>query len=150
MLRWMKSPLAGTAGVIAGLCLISIPLRKLTSAPPVPAVMPGEPVVSGEAIPAVLRVQLLAPARFLRLETTNGETLLDKKNLEAGVSEHDVTLRFTDGEIDIILLADFGDHASETAVFLTVMPDGREQQIRYATGDGVMEETLRYEWPHTH
>ena len=35
MLRWLTSPLAGTAGVIAGLCLISIPLRQLTSAPPV-------------------------------------------------------------------------------------------------------------------
>jgi hypothetical protein len=150
MLRWLTSPLAGTAGVIAGLCLISIPLRKLTSAPPVAAVMPAGPVVSGDAIPVVLRMKLLAPARLVRLETAEGKVLLDEKDLESGESEHDVLLRFTDDEIDIRLLADFGDQATETAVFLTVMPDGREEQTRYATGDGVVEETLRYEWPHTH
>jgi hypothetical protein len=150
MLRWLTSPLAGTAGVIAGLCLVSIPLRRLTSAPPVAAVMPAGPVVSGDGIPAVLRVKLLAPARSLRLETDDGRTLLDKKNLEAGESEHDAVLRFTDDECDISLVADFGDQESETAVFLTVMPDGREEQTRYATGDGVVEETLRYEWPHAH
>jgi hypothetical protein len=150
MLRWLTSPLAGTAGVIAGLCLISIPLRQLTSAPPVQAVAASAPVVSADEIPAVLRVKLLAPARLLRLETADGNTLLDIKNLEAGESEHDVTLRFTDGEIDILLLADFGDHSSETAVFLTVMPDGHEEQTRYATGSGVLEETLRYEWKHAH
>ena len=150
MLRWLTSPLAGTAGVIAALCLISIPLRQLTSAPRVPAVMPEEPVVSGEEIPAVLRVKLLAPAKSLRLETADGRTLLDKKNPEAGESEHDVTLRFTDDECNIILVADFGEQASETAVFLTVMPDGHEEQTRYATGNGLIEETLRYEWPHAH
>lgn len=150
MLRWLTSPLAGTAGVLAGLCLISIPLRKLTSAPPVAAVMPAGPVVAGDAIPAVLRLKLLAPARMLRLETTDGGTLLDKKDLDAGESEHDVALRFTDNECEIGLVADFGDQASETAVFLTVMPDGYEEQTRYATGSGVLEETLRYEWPHTH
>jgi hypothetical protein len=150
MLRWLTSPLAGTAGVIAGLCLISIPLRQLTSAPPVPDVMAAGPVVSGDEVPAVLRLKLLAPARLLRLQTADGETLLEKKNMEAGVSEHDVTLRFTDDEVDIALLADFGGQSSETAVFLTVMPDGREEQSRYATGEGVVEETLRYEWHHAH
>ena len=149
MLRWLTSPLAGTAGVIAGLCLISIPLRQLTSAPPVQAVMHAGPVVSGDEIPAVLRVKLLAPARSLRLETADGETLLEKKDLEAGVSEHDAVLRFTDDECDISLVADFGDPESETAVFLTVMPDGYEDQTRYAIGTGRLEETLRYEWhPH--
>jgi hypothetical protein len=33
------------------------------------------------------------------------------------------------------LHADFGGDA-ETAVFLTVMPDGYEEQTRYATGSG--------------
>jgi hypothetical protein len=150
MLRWLTSPLAGTAGVIAGLCLISIPLRRLTSAPPVAAVMPAGPLVASDAIPAVFRLKLLAPARMLRLETTDGETLLDRKNLQAGESEHDVALRLIDGETDIRLVADFGDQASETAVFLTVMPDGHEEQIGYATGDGVVEETLHYEWHHAH
>ncbi len=150
MLRWLTSPLAGTAGVIAGLCLISIPLRQLTSAPPVAAVMPAAALVAGDEIPAVLRVKLLAPAKRLRLADSDGTTLLDAMNLEAGESEHDAALRFTDGELDIILHADFGDATAETAVFLTVMPDGREEQTRYATGSGVLEETLRYEWHHAH
>jgi len=150
MLRWLTSPLAGTAGVIAGLCLISIPLRQLTSAPPVAAVVPAAAVVSGDEIPAVIRVKLLAPAKRLRLETGDGAALLDKMNLEAGESEHDAILLFTDDELDIILHADFGDDTAETAVFLTVMPDGHEEQTRYATGGGVLEETLRYEWHHAH
>jgi hypothetical protein len=147
MLRWLTSPLAGTAGVLAGLCLVSIPLRQLTSAPPVRAAV-SAPVVSADEIPAVLRVKLLANAKSLRLQTPDGKTLLDEKDPEAGVSEHDVLLRFTDDGVDIRLLADFGDQSTETAVFLTVMPDSREEQTRYATGSGVFEETLRYEWPH--
>jgi len=148
--RWLASPLAGTAGVLAGLCLISIPLRKLTSAPPLPAVRAAPAVVSATEIPAVLRIKSLAPAKHLTLKTTDGTILLDALAADAGESEHDVALRFTDGELEIILHADFGDHPSETAVFLTVMPDGHEEQTRYATGSGVLEETLRYEWPHTH
>lgn len=150
MLRWLTSPLAGTAGVIAGLYLISIPLRDLTSAPPVAAVTPAAPVVSGDEIPAVLRLKLLAPARSLRLETGDGRTLLDQKNLQAGDSEHDAVLRFADDECDIMLVADFVDQASETAVFLTVMPDGHEERTRHAIGNGVLEETLHYEWHHAH
>lgn len=148
--RWLASPLAGTAGVLAGLCLIAIPLRKLTSAPPLPAVRAAPVVVSATEIPAVLRIKSLAPAKRLTLKTTDGTVLLDRLAAEAGESEHDVALRFTDGELDILLHADFGDHPSETAVFLTVMPDGHEEQTRYATGSGVIEEILRYEWPHTH
>jgi hypothetical protein len=47
-------------------------------------------------------------------------------------------------------VADFGDQAAETAEFLTVMPDGYEEQTRYVTGSGLLEETLRYEWHHAH
>ena len=36
--RWFASPLAGTAGVLAGLGLLAIPLRKLTSVEKAPAV----------------------------------------------------------------------------------------------------------------
>ena len=52
--------------------------------------------------------------------------------------------------VDIVLSRTSAIRQSETAVFLTVMPDGREEQTRYATGDGVVEETLRYEWHHAH
>lgn len=146
--RWLGSPLAGTAGVLAGLCLLAIPLRKLTSAPPAqPAVLTEN---SAEEIPAVLRVKLLAPAKRLLVKTPDGAVLLDIPQPPAGESEHDAVLHLDDDGLDLVLSADFGDMPSETAVFLTVLPDGHEEQTRYATGSGLLEETLRYEWHHEH
>lgn len=146
--RWLGSPLAGTAGVLAGLCLLAIPLRQLTSAPPAKPSAPMEPSLT--EIPAVLRVKLLAPAKRLLVKTPDGAVLLDMPEPSAGESEHDAMLRFDDGGLDLVLSADFGGIPAETAVFLTVMPDGREEQTRYATGSGLLEETLRYEWRHEH
>jgi hypothetical protein len=146
--RWLGSPLAGTAGVLAGLCLIAIPLRKLTSAPPVPPTVLTE--TSAAEIPSVLRVKLLASAKRLLVKTPGGAVLLDMPQPPAGESEHDTVLHFDDGGLDLVLSADFGDSPAETAVFLTVMPDGREEQTRYATGSRLLEETLRYEWRHAH
>jgi len=146
--RWLGSPLAGTAGVLAGLCLIAIPLRQLTSAPPVQSSALPEPSLT--EIPSVLRVKLLVPAKRLLVKTSGGAVLLDMPQASAGESEHDAVLRLDDGGIDLLLTADFGDSPAETAVFLTVMPDGREEQTRYATGSGLLEETLRYEWHHEH
>jgi hypothetical protein len=146
--RWLGSPLAGTAGVLAGLCLIAIPLRKLTSAPPAPLSASRE--TSAAEIPSVLRVKLLAPANRLLVKTADGAVLLDMQQPSAGESEHDAMLPIADGELYLVLLADFGDSPAETAVFLTVMPDGIESQTRYATGSGLLEETLRYEWHHEH
>lgn len=146
--RWLGSPLAGTAGVLAGLCLIAIPLRKLTSAPP--ALFPASRETSAVGIPSVLRVKLLAPADQLLVKSPDGAVLLDMRQPSAGESEHDATLPIADGGLDLVLLADFGDSRAETAVFLTVMPDGIEGQTRYSTGGGLLEETLHYEWHHEH
>ena len=148
-LRWLGSPLAGTAGVLAGLCLLAVPLRKLTSEKTVPQVTAAPAEISVLEIPAVLRLKLLAPAKHLTLKTTDGKVLLDLTALAAGESEHDAVICFTDGELDLALAADFGDAASETAVFLTLLPDGQEEQTRYVTGSGLLEETLRFE-EHTH
>jgi hypothetical protein len=101
-------------------------------------------------MPAVLRVKLLAPAKRLLVKTTGGKILLDMPSAPAGESEHDAMLPHADGGLDLALTADFGGSAAETAVFLTVMPDGREEQTRHATGGGLLEETLRYEWHHAH
>lgn len=147
--RWLTSPLAGTAGVIAGLCLLAIPLRKLTTAQAVPSVA-AEVATPATEIPAVLRIKLLAAVKNLRLETPAGVVLLEQAFTEAGESEHDVRLPFQDGKVDLIVQADFGELTSETAVFLTVMPDGHEELTRYATGRGKLEETLSYSWSHTH
>lgn len=146
--RWLGSPLAGTAVVLAALCLLAVPLRQLTSAPPAPP--PVQTEATATEIPAVLRVKLLAPAKRLLIETPDGNVLLDMPQPSAGESEHDALLRFTDGGLDLVLSADFGESPAETAVFLTVMPDGREEQTRYVTGSGLLEETLHYDWHHEH
>ncbi len=146
--RWLASPLAGTAGVLAGLLLIAIPLRQLTSAPPAPPSAPQEPSLT--EIPAVLRVKLLAPANRLLVKTPDGAVLLDIPQPPAGESEHDAVLPIADGGLDLVLSAEFGNSPEETAVFLTVMPDGREEQTRYITGNGLLEETLSYDWHHEH
>lgn len=148
--RWLSSPLVGTAAVLAGLFLLAIPLRKLTSAPPVPQVMPAAAMVSSTEIPAVLRVKLLVPVLSLTLKTPDGDIVLEMKGAVAGESEHDALVRFTDDEIGLQLVADFGDEAAETAVFVTVMPDGYEERTAYATGSGKLEEDLRFDWRHNH
>jgi hypothetical protein len=146
--RWLGSPLAGTAGVLAGLCLLAIPLRRLTSAPPVAPSVSIE--TSAAEIPSVLRVKLLAPAKRLLVKTPDGAVLLDVAQPAAGESEHDAVLHLADGGTDLVLSADFGAMPAETAVFLTVLPDGLEEQTRCATGNGLLEETLHYEWHHEH
>lgn len=146
--RWLGSPLAGTAGVLAGLCLLVIPLRQLTSAPPLRPAVPTE--LSVTEMPAVLRVKLLAPAKRLLVKTTDGEILLDMPFAPAGETEHEVVLSLADGGLDLALTADFGDSTIETAVFLTVLPDGLEELTRHAIGSGMLEDTLRFEWHHEH
>ncbi len=143
--RWLASPLTGTAGVLAGLCLLAVPLRKLTSA--ASAARDPAPARCAKEIPAVLRLKLLAPARSVRLTAGDGVVLLDLTAPSAGESGHDAVIPFAEGGLDIVLRADFGDGTSETAVFLTVLPDGYEEKTCYATGAGLLEETLRYDWP---
>ena len=150
--RWHTSPLLATAVVLVGLCLLAVPLHRLTSATPPPLPLPPSvPAASaGSSITAVLRVKLLAPARDIRLETLDGIVLLEAESLPAGESEHDATVALDDGTLALALRAAFDDEVMETAVFLTVLPDGHEEQTRFATGAGVLEETLYFEWSHAH
>ncbi|MEI6676757.1 MAG: hypothetical protein WCO57_16420 [Verrucomicrobiota bacterium] len=146
----LHSPLVGTAGVLAALGLLAIPLRHLTSAAPArpnPAAIP-HPTATATT-PAVLRLKLLTPARSIRVHTGNGEILLDLTNVPAGESEHDASLPLHGGILDLLLESDFGDSPSDTAIFLTVMPDACEEQTRYVIGRGKLAEPLRYDWhPH--
>lgn len=150
--RWLATPLAGTAGVMLGLCLIAIPLRKLTSAshlPIAPTVAATEPTTTQKQIPAVLRLKLLAPAKGLRIEDADGKSVLGPIDLEAGESEYDVQLPFGGDVLDLSLQATFASPEADSAVFLTVMPDAYEDQTRYIIGSGEISETLHYEW-HVH
>ena len=148
--KWLHSPLAGTAGVLAALGLLAIPLRHLTSREPTPAThaTPAKPLPV-DTTPAVLRLKLLTPARAIRVTTETGAILLDLTNVAAGESEHDARLPLDDGQLDLLLDADLGDDATDTAVFLTIMPDGLVDETRYVFGSGSVHEPLRYDW-HEH
>ena len=84
----LHSPLAGTAGVLAALGLLAIPLHRLTSVGPAPPVLvaPAQTSATG-ATHAVLRLKLLTPARSLRVKPDTGKPLLDLTKVAAGESE---------------------------------------------------------------
>jgi hypothetical protein len=145
--RWIMTPLAGTAGVLLGLCLVAIPLRKLTSAPPMQTAVKEK--ISNTEIPAVFRLRLLAPAKRIVIKTADHKILLDLRDIAPGESEYDATIPFSNATLDLTLHAEFGDSSAETAAFLTLMPDGHEEQTRYSIGTGLIDDTLNFEW-HTH
>ena len=144
--RWLASPVTGTVGVLACLSVLAIPLRHLTSAAQDPQVPAAPTATAVREIHAVLRLRLLAAAKRLVVKTADGKDLLDSRDLAAGESEHDVVVPFADGGVDFRVRADFGAGGAATAVFLTVMPDGYDEQTRYVIGTGLIEEWLRYEW----
>ena len=144
----LHSPLAGTAGVLATLGLLAIPLHHLTSnrPPPAPPLI-AQPLAADALTPAILRLKLLTPARSLRLTTEDGAILLDLTNVAAGESECDSALPIHHDALELLLHADLGDSPADTAVFLTVMPDGREAQTSYLLGRGSLGQPLRFNWP---
>jgi len=144
----LTSPLAGTAGVLVAMGLLAIPLHRLTSqtsaTPPERTAAPMAEAKAG--IPALLRLKLLAPVPSFRLKTPDGTTLLDLAALPAGESEHDTVIILAGGHLELLVEADLGPAAADTAVFLTVMPDGMDAQTRYLIGSGEQTEALRFEW----
>jgi len=143
---WLASPLTATAGVMAALALISIPLIRLTSA--VTVAPPSASADDIRASNAVLRLRTLVPISQISIRDADGTRLLRLKNTAAGESEHDVALPIQHGGLDLELAV--SGATAETAVFLTVMPDGREELTRHSIGSGDFKEVLHYEWPHDH
>lgn len=155
-MKWLTSPLAATVVVCAVLAALAIPLRRLTTdrvavEAPVAAVMAaGDRDQQGHGhvhgFSGVLRVRLLEPAASLRVAATGGAVLWDAGALEAGEHAVDAELRLIDDALELHVEADFGDAAGDTALFLTVLPDGVEEQTHYAIGSGRIDEILFYEW----
>lgn len=146
-MRWLASPLTATALVLTGLGLLAIPLRRLTSAPVKPPPMVVEET-HAETVHAVLRLKVLSAARTVVIRSGD-RVLLENKDLPAGETEEDVRLPLGHGPCDLTLTVDFGESAGESAAFLTVMPDGLEDQTRYVVGSGQVTDLLHYEW-HVH
>lgn len=144
--RWVASPLVGTVGVLVGLGLLAIPLRNLTSEEPpqVPIRVPDDS--TSTKIPAVLRLKLLVAAKRIVVKTAQGETLLDQQDMAAGEFEYDTLIPFADGELELAVEADLGAAGSDSALFLTVMPDGYGSATRYMIGHGRIEDFMNFTW----
>jgi hypothetical protein len=141
----LNSPLTATVGVLAGLGLLAIPLRQLTTAPPAPpSALTAAP--AGTETAALLRLKLLTPAALVRLKTEDGRVVLELTDVPAGESEHDTTLPIHQGRLDLMLEAELDASTTDTAVFLTVMPDARQEQTRYLIGTGIVAEPLTFDW----
>lgn len=147
--RRFRSPLLGTALVLVGLAVLAVPLHRLTARsgetvrkPPV--AMTNE---SGTTR-AVLRIRVLDTLQDWEIRTAEDKVLHRAETMEPGEVEEDVEILLDHEGLELQLSARAGD--KETAVFITLLPDGREERTAYAIGFGAMEETLRFHWEHEH
>lgn len=144
--KLLTSPLSATAGVLVGLALLAIPLRQLTSAPAVP-VPTAVSTKASDAVRTWLKLKLLTPAKSVTLSNPAGQVIWKLAETPAGDVENDIEIQLAEGTLDLTLNVDFGDHSAETAVFLTLLPDGLEEQTRHAIGSGSLDESLHFAWP---
>lgn len=148
------SPLFGTAIVVAVLGLLAIPLHRLTGSEPVTLASGAGGSTAGSmetnATPAIARVRLLRDARSIELRS-DGDTLLwMAENVRAGETEAEIPLEMMEQEAVVHLRAEFADDGAETAVFVTLLPDGLEERTAHAIGGGTLMERLVFTWPHGH
>ena len=149
-MNWLTSPLAATAVVFAVLAMLAVPLRQLTTNRAVLQVQTAQIGVhdgpADDHVSGVLRVRLLKPAVSVAVVTTGGVTLWRADGLGAG--EHEMRVRFflDDGAIELFIEADFGDADGDTAVFLSVLPDGLQGITHYAIGSGRLDDLMIFEW----
>ena len=152
-MNWLTSPLAATVVVFAVLASLAIPLRRLTTDRvgvllPMAAVEAGgrERDGNGRPFSGVLRVRLLVPAESLVVTTTDGEELWRAGALASGEHEVDAEFLLIGNALELLVEADFGDATGDTALFLTVLPDGVGEITHYAIGTGRIDDVLLYEW----
>jgi len=153
-MNWFSSPLAATAVVCAILAALAIPLRSLTTHRVAVALPIAETSVTTadhgpghvHAFSGVLRVRLLKAAESLKVSTTDGKVLWDAAHLAAGEHETDAEFLLIDDALELLVEADFGGVADDTALFITVLPDGVQEITHYAIGSGNIEDILSYEW----
>jgi hypothetical protein len=83
----------------------------------------------------------------VKLETPGGKVLWKLNGVPAGDTDTRIPVPLEDGELDVTLEVRFGHPAGDTAVFLTIAPDGLEEETRYAIGSEHVEEPLTFSWP---
>jgi hypothetical protein len=111
---------------------------------PVPTAVP---TAASNVVRTWLKLKLLTPAKSMTLSNPAGDVIWKLAETPAGDVETDIELQLVEGTLDLTLHVEFGDQAGETAVFLTLLPDGLEEQTRHAIGSGSIEESLHFSWP---
>ena len=105
--------------------LLAIPLRQLTSHQRHAARADRSAGDCGQGRhPRRAAPQAAGSGPVFRLKTADGTMLLDLAALPAGESEHDAVISLADGGLDLAGGSGLRSTAADTAVFLTVMPDG--------------------------
>lgn len=147
--RPFRSPLLGTALVLAALAVVALPLRRLTAHGGKAAVTPATEIETNTATtPAILRIRTLDVLHDIEIKTTTDHVLYRADTMEPGEIEADVKILLEEEAVEFHLSARGG--AKETAVFVTLLPDGLEERTAYAIGSGELDETLRFAWEHHH
>ena len=145
------SPLFGTALVAAVLGLLAIPLHRLTGSPPAALPVASDSISSvgtaKAATPAVARVRLLREAVSVALFSDDDHLLWKAENVPAGETEAEIPLEILRHEAVLHVRAEFADDCAETAIFVTVLPDGLEERNAHAIGAATIEERLVFNWP---
>jgi hypothetical protein len=142
------SPLFSTAIVLAGLAGMAVPLHRLTygaaaRAPAAAAVA----APAGEVRPGLLRLRLLAPAGMVAIRDRAGGLLWESGPLPAGEHEHALAaLAIEAGHLDLEVAADFPGLEGETALFLTVLPDGLDERVAWLVGPASARDWLEFNW----
>jgi hypothetical protein len=147
--RHLHSPLLGTGLVLAALALLALPLHRLTAEGRSAAGTPSPPPLStavADVVPATLRIHTIDPLSSIHISDEAGCVLYQTIDAQPGEVETNVSLEWHKGKIDLSLRAESGQ--KETAVFLTLLPDGREERAAHAIGSGSFDEILPFHWSH--
>lgn len=137
--------------VCIALAALAIPLRSLTvnRAPSAPtrSQMAIDPAIDQNSITTRIHLKLLAPAASFELSDVGGHVLWQTNHLPAGDHSHTIMMPLPpDGYWECFVTADFLDLASETALFITLTPDGMDEQSRFAIGTNRIDEVLDFQW----
>lgn len=142
------SPLYTTFGILACLFLAWLPLRALTSHSGTASAAPADNTDSPAATQLVAaRLHLLADAEFIALRTPSGSEILAAAPFPAG--RHDLSLPLAPPRDtgEIVIEASFPSLAGETAVFLTLSPDGLPDASAHTIGGATFTRLLEFDWP---
>lgn len=145
--RRFRSPLLGTILVLLALALLAVPLHRLTARGEESGrETRTETAAAAETTRAVLRVRVLDALKDMEIRTTEDQLLYRQESMEPGETEVDVEILLEHNEAELRFQARAGD--KDTAVFITLLPDGHEERTAYAIGAGIWEDTLHFHWEH--